>query len=490
MRYRLDFMRPRRAIHVLGSNAEIPRFAHAASARRVADHDIDVAVRQFRRRRQDVKKKNEGRRPPRRSMGMKLILIPTTFAGVVGSSLLVLALAACGQAAASGQDGTPDASTPDGRPTTCEAACGADDGCCPAGCTAAADHDCRAPGPSRLVVLDHDGSIHVWNDTATLKDRAADMTIEPGASERLSLASYQDRLIVASKDASNPLALYDDYWTKAGAAAPADRIPASAMNGMSPDHNWGTELRVGPGANLWVSTGGGVWLLKNGASAGSTVSPAAYFTHEWSQLPSFAYDAEGKRLLAGQISGAGVVAWNQPLDRPAGTYMPDWTLDKGTAAWSMQVAAGRLYTAGSKVSIWNGLPTLHGPAAPNVTLGESSGIPDSYIPYMTVNRNVLLVSVDDVGSLSSVRKVNLYRDAGSVNGDRAPDQFVIDADMRGPQKTYLDAAGTLYILDGDAQWMSKGEGAIYIYDHALDAPVLRARITTGLSWPRDFVVVE
>jgi len=418
----------------------------------------------------------------------KLVSIPTTFAAVVGSSLLVLALAACGQAAAS--SGSPDASTPDGQPATCQAACGLDDACCPAGCTAAADHDCRAPGPSRLVVLDHDGSIHVWNNTSTLLNRPADTTIAPGSSERLSLASYQDRLIVASKDPSYPLDLYDDYWTATGAATPADRIPASAMGGTSSDHNGGTELRVGPGANLWVSTGGGVWLLEDGASKGSAVSPAAYFTHDWSQLPSFAYDAEGKRLLAGQISGAGVVAWDQPLDRSAGAYMPDWTLDKGTAAWSMQIVAGRLYAAGSTVAIWKDLTTLHGPSAPTITLGESSGIPDTYIPYMTVNRNTLLVSVDKVGSLASVRKVNLYRDAASVSGDRAPDHVVIDADMRGPQKTYLDAAGTLYILDGDSQWQSKGQGAIYIYDHALDAPVLRARLTTGLSWPRDFVVVE
>jgi len=103
----------------------------------------------------------------------KLVSIPTTFAAVVGSSLLVLALAACGQAAAS--SGSPDASTPDGQPATCQAACGLDDACCPAGCTAAADHDCRAPGPSRLVVLDHDGSIHVWNNTSTLLNRPADI---------------------------------------------------------------------------------------------------------------------------------------------------------------------------------------------------------------------------------------------------------------------------------------------------------------------------
>jgi hypothetical protein len=365
-----------------------------------------------------------------------------------------------------------------------------DDGCCPAGCTAPDDNDCHAPGPSRLVVLDHDGAIHVWNDTATLVDRAADATIAPGTAERLALASYQNRLIVASKDASYPLALYDDYWTASGAAAPADRIPASALGGMSSDHNAGTELRVGPGANLWVSTGGGVWLVKNGASAGSAASPAAYFTHEWSQLPSFAYDAEGKRLLAGQISGAGVLAWNDPLSRSAGDYKSDWTLDKGTAAWSMQVAAGRLYAAGSTVAIWNHLASLHGPAAPTTTLGESSGIPDTYIPYMTVIRNVLLVSVNKVGSLTNVRKVNLYRDAAGVAGDRAPDQIVLDADMRGPRKTYLDAAGTLYILDADSPFSGGKQGCIYIYDHALDAPVLRARITTGLSWPQDFVVVE
>jgi len=220
------------------------------------------------------------------------------------------------------------------------------------------------------------------------------------------------------------------------------------------------------------------------------VSPAAYFTHDWSQLPSFAYDAEGKRLLGGQISGAGVVAWNDPAARSAGEYKPDWTLDKGTAAWWMQVAGGRLYATQSAVAIWKDLTNIHGSATPDVTLGESSGIPDSYIPYMTVMRNVLLVSVNKPGSLSNIRKVNLYRDAASLGGDRAPDQVLIDVDMRGPQKTYLDAAGTLYVLDGDSQWMSKGQGCIYIYDHALDAPVLRARITTGLSWPRDFVVVE
>ena len=109
---------------------------------------------------------------------------------------------------------------------------------------------------------------------------------------------------------------------------------------------------------------------------------------------------------------------------------------------------------------------------------------------MTVIRNVLLVSVNKVGSLSNVRKVNLYRNASSVAGDRAPDQVFLDADMRGPRKTYLDAAGTLYILDGDSPFSGGKQGCIYIYDHALDAPVLRARITTGLSWPQDFVVVE
>jgi hypothetical protein len=421
----------------------------------------------------------------------------------VGGAVLACVLAACGDDTpgddtspmccdGSPSDGrpAPDGTTPDGPPPTCEERCVPDDGCCPVGCTAAEDDDCESPGPSRLVVLDHDGTIHVWNDTSTLVDRAADVRIEAGASSRLSLAHHGNRLVVASEDPEFPLALYEDYWTVAGAAAPADRIPASKMAGTGSEHNRGTQMRVGPGAHLWVGTGAGVWLLEDGASLGSGVGQAAYFTHDWHQILSFAYDADGERLLGGQISGAGIVVWDDPFARAAGEHSPDWTLDSGTAAWSMRIAAGRLFAAAHGIAIWNEVTSLAGPSVSNLTLGEGSGIPDAFIPHMTVERDVLLVAVDDGGPLSSVRGVNLYRDAADLDGEREPDQFLVEANMRGPRKTYLDAAGTLYILDADGPAVGEGQGSLYVYDHALEAPVLRARITTGLTWPTDFVVVE
>jgi hypothetical protein len=301
------------------------------------------------------------------------------------------------------------------------------------------------PGAVPLVVATDHGLL-VWNDSAALTTNVApDITITsnlaPGAT---AVAVTGDRLYVGRHAPGNvgaaAILAFDHAHALTASATPTATItrPYDA-----------TTLRVDGADDLWVEEnqfGGQVLRFAGASSLGDAATPAATFHHPNDQLPSFAVEETSKRLFAGQISGSGVVAWNDAMTR---TGMPadDFTLSGG-AYWGMRIDHDRLYAVGSQpvvppggassVAIWPNASTLSGPASPIVL---SMGYTGGFIANLALRDDILVVSARDQN------RIMIYTHASAMTADRAPDFTIDDSHMNGPGRLAIDHSHRLYVAD-------------------------------------------
>jgi len=149
-------------------------------------------------------------------------------------------------------------------------------------------------------------------------------------------------------------------------------------------------------------------LLGDAAKVQSSTTARTFFTHPWGQIASITFDPVGNRLIGGQISGAGVLVWNKPLEKGA-TAVSDYSVSK-VPLWSQRLVGRRLYASGYRpeIHIWADASTLSGAREPDITLKTTEDVASIAV------RDDVLVAVGSPGTIM------VWKEASKITGDVAP----------------------------------------------------------------------
>lgn len=231
----------------------------------------------------------------------------------------------------------------------------------------------------RLVVASSAGVL-MWNNPQNLSvARAADVVLPVTGARAVTMSGSQ--LFVLG---TSGVTVFTDVLAATPTTAPAFVVPPSALTPTPAEQPRRlTPVSAGAGAvGLFVWGQAGAWYLPAPLSA-STVSIAA-FQHPWNQLPSFHHARSdgtpgGGRLFMGQISGAGLLAWNDPTlatGTPAHSFATP-----GANVWALTSSRTRLAGGGSfggvgsltpGIGLWNNLIMFSAPRAPDVMLASAT----------------------------------------------------------------------------------------------------------------------
>ena len=157
----------------------------------------------------------------------------------------------------------------------------------------------------------------------------------------------------------------------------------------------------------------------------------------------------------------------------------DWQLHGGISPASMAIHGGRLYVAcwnAPFLQIWDDISTLTAATVPDATMGADSNLSDAW--HVSFRDDVMVVVVNDA---PSDYKVNIYLNAGAIDGEIAADFEITSASMALPKKALLDGSGNLFVMDADE---------ILIFGDATTDPYLKARLDADVGSPKDFALVE
>jgi hypothetical protein len=191
------------------------------------------------------------------------------------------------------------------------------------------------------------------------------------------------------------------------------------------------------------------------------------------------------RLFGGQISGAGVLVWNDAASQ-TGEVTSDWTLS-AQPVFHAVVAADRLYGAAyaPDISIWNAISTVTAAHAPDRVLhGVCGGGNDAELRYLTVTADDTLVVVHNApgGGTGSHTKACLFRNASTL-ADGAPPDAIAESDALYSTGSNSDKA----VLVGTRLFVLSRDG-IAIFDDALDTPAFVALLP--VTEPTDLLVMQ
>jgi hypothetical protein len=388
-------------------------------------------------------------------------------------------LVACGGSGNVTIDGGGDSGGADATPSEGGADAAPSDG-------APADASDAATFGGRMFVSQESAGLDVWDGSDGI---AADVAPTFTMTDSSVTAGTRAAIVVANRlivgQGGGGLAAFDAAKTLGAAATPSALVPVTAFIKPSALNSLPivTLLTYNEKTNiLWASGQWGTDRFDSGATLSSASTAGALFSHSYYQLPGFAYDPNGDRALLGQISGAGVLAWDGAKSA-TGSPASSFTLDQSLAAWSMAIAQDRLYAIGGDTSngttpresidVWNAISGVSSAKSPDFAI--TSGIAaNDYSPYVTVAANMLIACIQS-------GKVLIWKNASSITGDKAPD-VTLTTQLNQPQKVvYGYVTNRLYVLDADG---------VAIYANATTTPTFVAKVTSGISKPHDLVVLE
>ncbi len=325
-----------------------------------------------------------------------------------------------------------------------------------AGDSGASDGGDAGKLPVRLFVAgkgSSPGGVFVWDDPDGITSAVAPTTTltDPSISGgSICLALLGKRLFVGlesgGSSSATALVAFDGADTVSGAAAPAAKVPNSGFVGGSPKLQ---RLFPARGADLLFTLSflEGSQLFTGASTLGSSATAKAKFNHAFQQTPGLAYDGTADRLFLGQISGAGLLAWNTASTKTASPANDFATT--GVSVWDMALAQNRLYAGGSTtngsvtnaVMVWTNVAGFTASTAPNFTLTGASGI-NGFVPDVSVTANdVLVVTLQ-------ANKVNLYASASTLSGDKAPTASAT-TNLAQPKRAVLSKTDHLFVLDAE-----------------------------------------
>ena len=100
------------------------------------------------------------------------------------------------------------------------------------------------------------------------------------------------------------------------------------------DATWGVQwITAAADGSVWVGAGPGVIAaLGDGGALTGASTARARFHHMWDQIGTGTYDPVGRRLIAGQISGAGALVFESARTRTGDVSSSDWQWTSGSLA--------------------------------------------------------------------------------------------------------------------------------------------------------------
>jgi hypothetical protein len=344
------------------------------------------------------------------------------------------------------------------------------------------------PTPVPLVVATGEGLV-IWHDSLSLSSSivpdvvVSTNSLDNGATAVTATANHvfvgraSKPVVPPGNETTAAVLVYGGAATLTAASTAAASVATSSVS----------ELRVDGADNLWVDdaeAAGTVLRYASASTLGSTATATATFAHPNGQLPSFAVEPTSQRLFAGQISGTGVIAWNDAMTA-TGSPPDDFTLGLG-AYWRMRVdtdhdrmyAVGQHMGGGAGLAIWPNASTLGNSTPPLlVAKGYTAG---DFISDCAVRDDVVVVVARDQ------KAVMIYTHASAITADRAPD-FTITDHLIAPTRAVLDSHDRLYIAD---------TGGVLIFSSISTAPTFITQVsvaatgTSGTAKPNDLTLAE
>lgn len=341
--------------------------------------------------------------------------------------------------------------------------------------------------PVRLIVAGKSsggGGVFIWDDPDAIVSAVAPSTTLTDAAVNggsTSVALLDKRLFVGLEtgvsSAATALAAFDGVDTVSGAAAPAAKIPVSAFAGGNPGIQRVFTDKASDTA--WTQSFlQGTQLFTGASTLTSASTSKAKFTHAFQQLPGLAYESTGDRLFLGQISGAGLLAWNAAKTK-TGTPANDFATPN-VAVWTMAIAQNRLYGGGSTtnggvtnaVMVWTNASGFASSTAPTFTMTAASGV-NAFVPDVSISNDVLVVALQN-------NKVNLYASASTLSGDKAPTASA-NTNLNQPKRAILSKTDHLFVLDAEG---------VAIFKTATTTPTFVAKVKVPNGTANDLALYE
>lgn len=336
----------------------------------------------------------------------------------------------------------------------------------------------------RLVVSSAQG-LSIWDRAAQLTTvRPPDVTLAAGGGPADGvgpLAAGSDRIFAGNTGPSGGVAVFERAATLGRTAAPLQTLPGLSVTRMGVVAD-----RLYAMGNVAACAGvscTGLRVIDGAGAFGAAASWRANLYHMWGQLPSFAVVGPNARVFAGQISGAGLLAYSGTATL-TGDQTHSFQLDPG-AYWAVAAEGDRLFAGGDRtagqsgVSIWTGALGAAGTTAPVAVLQSGLGprLPpgQTFIADIAVRDDVLAVPLRDQNS------VLIYLQASQIRADRAPDAVLSSAVLNAPTRVLFGPGGRLFVIDDDG---------VLVFDPGPVGWSLVAELTPGLSPPRDLALVE
>jgi hypothetical protein len=326
----------------------------------------------------------------------------------------------------------------------------------------------------RLFVTSSVGVL-VWNNPQSLSTtRAADVTL-PVVGAR-AVETFGAQLFVLG---TAGVAGFSDALSVTSSSAPAFTIPTSAL---TPAPTMPTTrlvaASIGDGVGLFVWSQEGAWLLPPPLSA--TTTTRAAFRHPFMQLPSLVYvpavgALNGNRLFMGQISGAGLLAWNDP---GLATGTPTHAFASTPAnVWALGSTGSRLVGGGSfgasvpatGVGLWNNVTSFSAARAPDVLLASATSTFSSndFIPDLSCEQGSsgarLAVGVQNLSN----HRILVWTNADTATASTGP---AYSGALPASPRRVLSSGGRYYALT---------QGAVDVFAVPLAGSVLTSLASLG-----------
>jgi hypothetical protein len=268
---------------------------------------------------------------------------------------------------------------------------------------------------------------------------------------------------------------YAGPHTLADGAAPAARLNASSLGATAQVNKVQLD---GVGA-LWIERAPGeVLRLDNAATVEADAGFDARYTHPFDQIFGFAFEQTNNRLFAGQVSGAGLLAWNMANTRTGDAGTHSFVLSTDSVA-TLEIGQNRLFASffQQDVKVWQQIGTASAPRAFDFSLATDAGTNASTRDVRVFGDN-LVVTLQPTPTSG---RVLIYKTVSLTFAAKPPDVVVENPSLDGAKRSVLGRDGTLYVLD---------LGGVAIFGDALNTPVFKTKLQVGIPAPTDLLLLE
>jgi hypothetical protein len=340
------------------------------------------------------------------------------------------------------------------------ACCGGFCGSC-AGTAVCSNAICVSPNPARLFVGSdpNDGGTRLlaWDQAQSVSATTPPSVNVPLTLEPRGLLTDPNTNAPRILVLGNGAALFQNAMSMTSASTPSTTLPSSTVVlGL-------TAKTFFTGTNTWVSDFNGDMLRFDALTALTSSSMPVKFVHPFNQIYGAAYDATGDRLIGGQVSGAGVLVFENASTATGTMNMSSFQLLNEIQEHLVTLPTGigvRLFSAtyaSGNVHVWTNIAGVTGPTAPSFTL---TALPAtlSGIRNMRAFGDTLMV----MGA-----SVVIYRNASLLTASSMPSVTLTDPSFSLATDAFLGSDDTLYVLTSDG---------VAIFGTGSTTPVFRAKL--------------